>query len=215
MSGAAGGRGDAAHARRLARAHRPRPAAAPRAACRSGSPTRACGLAIAVSMLLPWSDWEAVFGQIVDGLLDLDRGRPDDRDRRGLGDRLQRRPRSSAGLSLVSRGSGARAGPADGDHVPAAGALPHRRDARDVHARRVHARHRARRPGLLQQASTNVDQFGGGFQVRAGTSATAPIDEHAGGAAAGAGRRSVATSRCRQPVGALGEGATARQRTAG
>ena len=101
-----------------------------------------CGLAIAVAMLLPWSVWESVFGQIsmdfstwiVSGLMTV------------IGavwvlvynaDLILR-----AVSYVLSRFGSVAPVCEDGDHLPAAGALPDGRDARDVHARRLHARHR-------------------------------------------------------------------------
>ena len=43
------------------------------------------------------------------------------------------------------------AGPPDGDRLPAPEPVPHRRDACDVHARRVHARRRRRDLGIVHQ----------------------------------------------------------------
>jgi len=134
-----------------------------------------CGLAIAVTMLLPWSVWESVFGQtsmdfttwIVAGLMTV------------IGtvwvivynaDLVLR------GLSLVvSR---------FGKVAPV---------ARMAITYPLRARFRTgatlamftlvvftlvtgtTSSGSFQQAFGNIDEFGGGFQVRAGTSATAPI----------------------------------------
>ena len=78
-----------------------------------------------------------------DELLDLHPRRADDRDRRDLDDRCTTptscSARSARSLGRIKR---ARAGPADVDGLSAAEPLPHRRDARDVHARRLHARRR-------------------------------------------------------------------------
>ena len=76
-----------------------------------------------------------------DGLLDVDRRRPDGRHRRRVGDRLQRRPAPRRGDGRPRSDQGARADPADVDGVPAPEPVPDGHDAGDVHARRVHARH--------------------------------------------------------------------------
>ena len=64
--------------------------------------------------------------------------------------------------------------------------------------------------GSFQKAFGNVDEFGGGFQVRAGTSATAPITNMHAALRHARGHRPDGLHRGRQPVGALGEGAPAR-----
>ena len=72
--------GDAAHARRVARAPRPRPAAAPARRVPSGSPTRS----VACAIVCPHAAVERVGGGVRiprDGLHDLDRRRPHDRRR--------------------------------------------------------------------------------------------------------------------------------------
>ena len=89
-------RGDARDARRLARARQPRAGPAGCSASPSGSRSRPAAWPIVGLLMLPWTLWEDVLRPAVDELLDLDRGRPDDRRRRGLGDRLQRRPAARA-----------------------------------------------------------------------------------------------------------------------
>ena len=77
--------------------------------------------------------------------------------------------------------------------------LPHRRDAGDVHARRLHARRRATTTGLVRRTrSTTSTRFGGGFDVRATTSPASADRGHARRARAGARastRRTSASSR--------------------
>ena len=161
-----------------------------------------CGLAIAVAMLLPWSVWEAVFGQIsmnfttwvVAGLMtvigavwvmvynvDLILG--------AMGLRpLALRP--------------ARPGGQDGDHLPPAGAVSDGRDSGDVHARRLHARHGH---GLIRLVPEGFRQRGSVRRRIPGSSrhlGHRPDHEHARGACSTRGgsirrtsRRSAA-SRC-------------------
>ena len=62
---------------------------------------------------------------------------------------------------------------------PLRGPLPHGGDARDVHARRLHARYWTRHRARSSQRLDNVEEFGGGFQVRAGTSAGGADRRHA------------------------------------
>ena len=185
----------------------------------AGVPERAAytgsGLAIAVAMLLPWSVWESVFGQIsmdfstwiVSGLMivigavwvlvynaDLLLGA------------VEPRP-----VALRK----ARPCRADGDHVSAEGALPDRSDACDVHARRVHPRHRngyaellregvRQRRGVRRRLPGPRRHLGGGADRR-----------HAGRASARAGNRSRRLHGGRKPVGACREGAPTRHRPAG
>ena len=59
-----------------------------------------------------------------------------------LADRLQRRRPARGHDARLRAHPRARAGAEDGDGLSAAGALPHRRDAGDVHARGVHDRRR-------------------------------------------------------------------------
>ena len=101
----------------------------------------AAGLGIVVVCLLPF-DW-------LDALAGTDLrmnfsvwivSRDPDRARRLVGDRLQRGRPARARDGVARAHSRADADPAPFDRVPAAEPLPHRRDARDVHARRLHAR---------------------------------------------------------------------------
>ena len=78
----------------------------------------------------------------VHGLLDLDRRRPDDRRRRRLGDRLQRRPPARARHGDFRAHPSPCARPQDLDGVPAGKPLPHGHHPRHVHARGLHARDR-------------------------------------------------------------------------
>ena len=68
--------------------------------------------------------------------------RPDDRDRRHLGDRLQRRPPARRAQRNPGPDPVARTRTADGGRLSAEEPLPHRRHPRDVHARRLHPRGR-------------------------------------------------------------------------
>ena len=60
------------------------------------------------------------------------------------------------------------------DRVSAAEPLPHRHDARDVHARRLHARRRRDDLRLVHAAFDNDETFGGGFDVRAASAGDQP-----------------------------------------
>ena len=161
-----------------------------------------CGLAIAVANLLPWSLWEDVFGQmamdfstwIVSGLMTV------------IGavwvmvynaDVLLR------GVSFVLS--------------PFGKVVPVTRMAITYPLR---ARFRTgatlamftlvvftlvtgtAAPSSFDSAINDVDQFGGGFQVRAGTSANAPIDNLRKRDPPGAGHRPERLHGDRQPVGA-------------
>ena len=196
VSGAGRRVGDAAHARHLARPHRPRPAPAPGRRVRAARlhDLRPCDRRRDAPAL------ERLGIRVrpdLDGLLDLDRRRPDDRDRRRLGDRLQRRPHpravSASSLSRVRAASRRSRGWRSRTRCGPASARARRsRCSRSSSSRSSPGR---RRPARSSRRSTNVDQFGGGFQVRAGTSATAPIDEHARRRSGQrAGHRSCATS---------------------
>ena len=63
--------------------------------------------------------WTAIFGHAEDGLLDLDRRRPDGRRRRDLGDHVQRRRPARGDARHLRPDPGAGAGAEDGDGVPA------------------------------------------------------------------------------------------------
>ena len=170
------------------------------AAARRPRPRRvhACaGLAIVVLLMLPWSVWEAVFGQLADELLDLDRRRADDRHRRGLGDRLQRRP-----------------APRRGHGDPRPGPRRSRRVLRMSMAYPLRSRFRTgttlamftlvvftlvtgtTSTGSFMHAFNDVDTFGGGFDIRAGTGARGADRRHARRARPAPGNR-----RRRLPVG--------------
>ena len=133
--------------------------------------------------MLPWSVWEAVFGPALDGLLDLDRRRPDDRRRRGLGDRLQRRPAARRGDGVLGRIEGARAACCGCRWRTRSGAAsaPARRSrcSRSSSSRSSPGR---RRPARSRPRSTTSTTFGGGFQVRAGTGGARADRRHARGA---------------------------------
>ena len=85
------------------------------------------------------------------------------------------------------------------DRVPAAQPLPHGHDARDVHARCLHARVGRHDLGLVHATrSTNAEQFGGGFDVRAARrrrrrSGHAAAPSHARRSPPGTSRRSAAS----------------------
>ena len=134
------------------------------------------GLAVVVSLLLPWRAWEAVFGNLAMDFWDVDRGRPHDRRRHGLGDRLQRRRPPRRRHAGARAGTCARAGPAHVDRLPAPGTVPHGHDAGDVHPRGLHARDRERVERVFVHA-IDVDDFGGGFQVRAGTVGAGAVED--------------------------------------
>ena len=129
-------------------------------------------------------------------------------------DRLQRRRCSSALVDARPSAASARSRRCCSMSIayPLAEPLPHRHDARDVHARRVHARDRdRRRTGPSCTRSTTSTTFGGGFDVRAGT---APARRRSTtcaqrfGERHGVGRRGLHGRR--QPVGARRRGEAAR-----
>jgi putative ABC transport system permease protein len=146
----------------------------------AGVPERAaytgCGLAVAVTMLLPWSVWESVFGQtsmdfstwIVSGLMTV------------IGavwvliynaDLILR------GMSFALSRFGTLA-----PVVRMAITYPLRARFRTGATLAMFTLvvftlvTGTATPGSFAKAFSNVDEFGGGFQVRAGTSAGAPID---------------------------------------
>ena len=182
-----------------------------------GVPERAaytsCGLAISVAMLLPWDIWESVFGQmsmdystwIVSGLMTV------------IGavwvmvynaDLILRAVSFACPPSGDSRRSrGWRSRIRFGHASEPARRSPCSRSSSSRSSRNGH-------PELLRQGLGNVEEFGGGFEFRAGTSASAPIDDLQ---AALRGRRvnPLRVLGGRQPVGALGEGQAARRRPSG
>ena len=175
----------------------------------------ACGLAIAVAMLLPWDALGVRLRPDLDGLLDLDRLGADDRDRRGVGDGLQRRPHPPRCELRPLAIREARTRHTDGDHVSASSAVPDGGDVGDVHTRRVHARHRNGGPELLRPS---VGQHG---RVRRWIRGTR---RHVcGGAGRGspgctfqrAGHQPKRVHGSRQPVGPLGQGQADRRRSSG
>ena len=169
-----------------------------------------CGLAIAVAMLLPWSVWESVFGQIsmdystwiISGLMTV------------IGTVWVLVYNADIILRAVSY------------------VLSRFGSAAPVAKMAITYPLRARfrtgatlamftlvvftlvtgtaSSGSFQKALANADQFGGGFQVRAGTSATAPIENMQAALRQGARHRPGELHRGREPVRPLGEGAPAR-----
>ncbi len=83
------------------------------------------------------------------GLHDVDRRRAHGRRRGRLDDHVQRRPAPARGHGGVRPLAPAGAAPAHLHRLPARQPLPHRDDARDVHAGGVHHRHRHRELRLV------------------------------------------------------------------
>ena len=137
----------------------------------------ACGLAIAVAMLLPWSVWESVFGQIsmdfttwiVSGLMTVIGAvwvivYNADLVLRGLSSVLSRFGRIAPVIRMAIT-------------------YPLRARFRTGATLAMFTLvvftlvTGTASSGSFQKALGNIDDFGGGFQVRAGTSATAPITD--------------------------------------
>ena len=171
-----------------------------------------CGSAIVVLLMLPWNLWDEVFGKlamdfstwIVAGLMVV------------VG---ASGPSCSTPTSLLGRRHGgvfgrirsARAGAADVDGVSARGALSQRHDARDVHARRVHARDGDRLDGLVRARLRRRRRSAAASRCARARPA-APIGDMAAALSRTPGVAS-GTSRGRQPVGA-GRGGAQRHRAA-
>ena len=124
-----------------------------------------CGLAVSWSPAAPVGALGAGAGPALDELLDLDRRRAHDRRRRGLGDRLQRRPAARARHADLRPDPQPRADPQDLDGLPAGQPLPDGHDPRHVHARRLYARDRRSLERLVHERHRQEETFGGGFNV--------------------------------------------------
>ena len=110
------------------------------------------GLGLVVWWLLPFDILEALTGEppAMD-FSHLHRVRAAGRPGRGVDDRLQRRRPARGREQQLRPDPLAHTGPADGGRLSAAKPFPHRRDAGDVHARRLHARHGRRDVGLVHR----------------------------------------------------------------
>ena len=206
------GDGDAAHARRLARPARPRPAAAV-----AGVSER---IAYTALRARDRRDAHAALERLGrrlrharDGLHDVDRRRADDHRRRRLDHGLTT---PTVAARLVMRAFG---------RIRALAPVLRMSIAYPLAARF--------RTGttlamftlvvftLVTGTASNgsfvhaigVDDFGGGFQVRAGTTGAAPIDDMAAALRRAPGRRRARLHGRRQPVGACGRGEAGRGRT--
>ena len=141
----------------------------------------------------------------------MDRVGADDRHRRRLGDRLQRRPAPPWGHGGLRPHQSARPGAPDVDGVPAAKPFPHGHHTRDVHPCRLHAGHRPRPPDPSRPPSTTST-----LSAAASTSvpawARAPRSPTCGPGSRIASARGRSTSRRREPVRPRRRGASARHR---
>ena len=155
-----------------------------------------------------------------DGLLDVDRGRPHGRRRRRVGDRLQRRSPARRGDGRLRPDQGARADPADVDGVPPPEPVPTGTTLAMFTLVVFTLVTGSTSTGSFQSALDDVDVFGGGFQVRAGTGAVAPIedlrsalDQRLGGAFEGLPRSSGASPCSRSTRGSSGRAGRSRATT--
>ena len=96
--------------------------------------------------------------------------------------------------ATVGRIRAPRAGAADVDRLPAAEPLPHRRDAGDVHARRLHARRRRDDVGLVHERLQRRQRIRRRLRRSRHDLAGTADREHAGGGRPNAGSRRAATS---------------------